>query len=290
MPCWVLPADPCTISMQTSRVFGTAAVRASSVRAGTMASSSGSDTAAPMPRSTVRRETALRVRYIVGSPATAARAAARRGRTGGRRRHQRGGGLVGLPHLERHARDDAHEEARKPVVVRGGIADDRPHRRHVARVEQTAEAITEEVLGEGRDEGVGVGQHGAARRLTGPSSGVPSNSCPDGSTAAPLSVLRHTPTALKFSSASPMGSIMLWQAAQAALARCLASRSRTGRGLLVLDVLLERRHVGRAAAAGPRPSALPSRTCRAAPARCASPARSASARWRARAGRGGWDR
>ena len=163
MPCWVLPADPCTISMQTSRVFGTAAVRASSVRAGTIASSSGSDTAAPMPRSTVRREDGLageihRTGLLLLLLRAPPRAVA--GRAGGVDTivvtassvcRIWNGTLVTTP----------MQEARQPVVVRGGIADDRPHRRHVARVELPAEAITQEVLGEGRDEGVGVGQHGA---------------------------------------------------------------------------------------------------------------------------------
>ena len=56
-PNAVAPADPCTISMHTSRVLpGADAVFAQAVPAGTIASRSGSATVAPMPRSTVRRE------------------------------------------------------------------------------------------------------------------------------------------------------------------------------------------------------------------------------------------
>src|SRR5262249_62209783 len=61
--CWlaphsVLPAAPCTISMQTRRVRSRAAALAVFVhnpRAGIMASRNGSATVAPRPRSMVRR-------------------------------------------------------------------------------------------------------------------------------------------------------------------------------------------------------------------------------------------
>ena len=43
---------------------------------------------------------------------------------------------------------------------------------------------------------------------------------------APSSRARHRPTASKFSSANPSGSILAWQVAQAGLARCRAMRSR----------------------------------------------------------------
>jgi hypothetical protein len=56
MPSALLPAAPCTISMQASRDAGAAAVFASSVLAGTIESSNGSANEAPMPFRTVRRE------------------------------------------------------------------------------------------------------------------------------------------------------------------------------------------------------------------------------------------
>src|SRR5262245_51263374 len=43
----------------------------------------------------------------------------------------------------------------------------------------------------------------------------------------PSSAVRQRPTASKFSSEKPTGSIRLWQLAHAGLARCSASRSRT---------------------------------------------------------------
>src|SRR5262245_52341574 len=52
-----LGRSPIGTKMAPNRLVGVAAVRAVRVRAGTMASSSGSDSVAPMPRSTVRRDT-----------------------------------------------------------------------------------------------------------------------------------------------------------------------------------------------------------------------------------------
>ena len=70
-PNAVLPAEPCTISMQTRRLLddeGAASVFASAVRAGTIASSSGNATVTPMPFRTVRRDMCFFVMYI--SPPT----------------------------------------------------------------------------------------------------------------------------------------------------------------------------------------------------------------------------
>ena len=58
---------------------------------------------------------------------------------------------------------------------------------------------------------------------------LPSGRPPEASTGLPSSSVRQRPTASKFSSEKPTGSIRLWQLAQAALARCSASRSRTER-------------------------------------------------------------
>ena len=52
-----LGRSPIGTKIAPNRFVGVAAVRANGVRAGTMASSSGSDRVAPMPRSTVRRDT-----------------------------------------------------------------------------------------------------------------------------------------------------------------------------------------------------------------------------------------
>src|SRR6187402_1407746 len=52
-----LGRSPIGTKIAPNRLVGVAAVRAVRVRAGTMASSKGSDRVAPMPRSTVRRDT-----------------------------------------------------------------------------------------------------------------------------------------------------------------------------------------------------------------------------------------
>src|SRR6516162_3604378 len=56
-PIGVAPADPCTISMQMSRVFDAdPAVFANAVPAGTIASRTGRATVTPMPLRTARRD------------------------------------------------------------------------------------------------------------------------------------------------------------------------------------------------------------------------------------------
>src|SRR5262249_26444625 len=67
----------------------------------------------------------------------------------------------------------------------------------------------------------------ACLRLAGPSSLVPSTSCPEASIFVPPSVARHFPVRSKFSSENPIGSIILWHAAQTAFFRCSSIRSRT---------------------------------------------------------------
>src|SRR5436309_16055372 len=64
-------------------------------------------------------------------------------------------------------------------------------------------------------------------RLAGPSSLAPSNNSPRGSIRKPPSLIRHAPTASKFSSDNPIGSINLWQDAQGSFVRCSSSRCRT---------------------------------------------------------------
>ncbi len=63
-PIFVLPAAPCTCSMQERRIFPAAAVFAHTVRAGTIASRNGSAIVTPIPRRTVRRETCFFVMII----------------------------------------------------------------------------------------------------------------------------------------------------------------------------------------------------------------------------------
>ena len=63
--------------------------------------------------------------------------------------------------------------------------------------------------------------------------------------AASPSVVRHWPTASKFSRLKPSGSMRAWQLAHTGLARCRSSISRTDRGLADLALVEVGVHVGR---------------------------------------------
>ena len=69
MPKAVLPAEPCTISMQASRTLP-AAVCARAVRAGTMASRNGRATVTPRPLRAARRDRCFCVMNIVSLSAS----------------------------------------------------------------------------------------------------------------------------------------------------------------------------------------------------------------------------
>ena len=68
----------------------------------------------------------------------------------------------------------------------------------------------------------------AVASSTGPETSVPS-SAPLASIGAPFSVVRYAPTPSKFSSVSPIGSVMRWQPAHTGFSRCTVSRSRAVR-------------------------------------------------------------
>ena len=65
-------------------------------------------------------------------------------------------------------------------------------------------------------------------QLAGPSTACRPRAVPDASIFTPSNPsVRHRPTPSKFSSARPIGSMILWQPAQAGFARCCSIRSRT---------------------------------------------------------------
>src|SRR6266508_3318760 len=101
MPMAALPADPCTISMHTRRIFLFAAAARRTLRAGTIASRNGSARVAPMPFRTVRRGSCLFVMYIAS---VSFACVLTRGAVGCLRLHLR------LRHPERGAVDDAEDE------------------------------------------------------------------------------------------------------------------------------------------------------------------------------------
>src|SRR5215472_9033845 len=103
MPYLVLPAMPCTISIQTRRVLGfAAAVRRAGVMAGNIDSRKGKATVAPMPCSIFRREMCFFVRNIKSSLASGHRPLILIGGFCCRRFRR--------AHLERGALDDAHNK------------------------------------------------------------------------------------------------------------------------------------------------------------------------------------
>ena len=94
------------------------------------------------------------------------------------------------------------------------------------------------------------------------------------------------PTASKFSSAKPSGSISAWQLAQTGLARCCSIRSRIDSTRAVRRRSLRAPARSAAAAAAARRAGSRESTCRAAPARCDSDTTSPSGCCPGRAARG----
>src|SRR6187431_106631 len=104
---------PCGKKIPTKRDGGLAAVWASSVRAGIIASNSGSAKVTPAPRRKVRRGMCFFVRYMMAvSFSTSDPLLA-----------------VGLfdVHLERGAPHDAEHQRGKPVVAAGCVPHERSH-------------------------------------------------------------------------------------------------------------------------------------------------------------------
>src|SRR5580692_11593798 len=111
------------------RSLGAAAVCASAVAAGIIASSSGRASVAPAPRSTVRRDRCFFVRNMV-NPSVGLSSWA-----------------VSL-HAEGIARDDAGHDGREPVVLIRGPANHGTHLRHIVIPELPPEGIHHELFGQ----------------------------------------------------------------------------------------------------------------------------------------------
>src|SRR5262245_40769552 len=113
------------------RIVGAAAVCASAVAAGTIASRSGSARVTPAPLSTVRREICRFVRNISVPLGNL---------DAGRRRWR-------CLHTERIARDDAGDDGRQPIALSRGAADHSPYLWHVVRLQLPPERIHHELFG-----------------------------------------------------------------------------------------------------------------------------------------------
>src|SRR5262245_24467110 len=131
---------PCGKYTNASLGLGLPAVCASTVPAGIIASSSGSATVAPRPRSIVRRDRCFLVTNIVALLSLGG-GGLRRDRlvlVGGWRRAE----------LERLAVRDAGENRREAVVLAARVVQDAPHRRHVVVLHAAAERVNHELLGQ----------------------------------------------------------------------------------------------------------------------------------------------
>src|ERR1700680_1630505 len=118
----------------TNRGFGLAAVCANATPAGTIASRSGSASAAPAPRRTVRRDMCFFVINVIAVFSS----------TG---RHLLVAVVYFHVHLERRALHDTQHYGSELVLAGGRIAHDRPHQWHVLILNAAAQGVSEQVLG-----------------------------------------------------------------------------------------------------------------------------------------------
>ena len=226
-----------------------AAVRACAVSAGTIASSSGSDSAAPDPaQERPPWQERLRATNIMGSrdsPSPIQRSAS------GTARWSRS--------PSRATRTGSRPAAESRTMARtAGMS-------YV--LEPAAERVRQQLLGDGADEHLGPLQQRLAQRHRAVHASCRRPARPRRRSAGRRRACASAPTASKFSSASPIGSITLWQLAHAGFARCCsircAHRLRRRRRRLG-----ERRHDRPAAAAAASRSGCRGSTCRARPATC----------------------
>src|SRR3989442_798046 len=138
----------------TNRGFGLAGVCANAVAAGSIASKSGSASAPPAPRRTVRREMCFLLTNMVdASPINLTR-----------RLLLTGVGCFHV-HLEGGALHDAKHERRESVLAARRVPNDRPHQRHILILDTAAQCVSEQLLRHDADELIGIPhQHVAQTR------------------------------------------------------------------------------------------------------------------------------
>src|ERR1700733_7653813 len=128
-----------------TRGFTTAAVSASAVPAGIIASSKGSAIAAPAPFRTVRRDRCFLVRNMALCLQIFSRRGSKVGRLRRQRRRQgRGGGAL----AECIALHDTQHDGLEPIVVFGRIAHDLAHGGHVVVFHRTTDRIGHQLFGD----------------------------------------------------------------------------------------------------------------------------------------------
>src|SRR5690606_30691049 len=134
---------PCGKYTKPRQGRAAAAVFASAVPAGIIASSNGSAIEAPAPCNSVRRDKCFRVRNIASPPVSPLT-------------HRRLEQAHGFALTESVAHDDADHYRLETVVIVLGLPDDLADRRHIAVVETAAQRILEQVLGERPHESIGL--------------------------------------------------------------------------------------------------------------------------------------
>src|SRR5688572_20418459 len=140
---------PCGTYTKPSRDTGLAAVCASSVRAGTIESSSGSAIDTPIPLRNVRRGRCFREMNML-SPPGGPKAARYVSIVGGLQtaRYEFPAARLRCLLTERRAADDARHDRREPVVLLRRVARHRAHDRHVVVLEPAAQPVGHELFGQ----------------------------------------------------------------------------------------------------------------------------------------------
>src|SRR5262249_5560425 len=136
---------PCGRYMNPRRGLGDAAVCASAVHAGTIASSRGRPMATPAPRRNVRRDRCffvMNIRQLHGSRPTPPCGISHISP----RRHLLYF-LRHFPHLKRHALHNAHNDGREPVVVTRRVTDDASDDGHVIVFDASTQGIAHQLPG-----------------------------------------------------------------------------------------------------------------------------------------------
>ena len=130
----------------------------------------------------------------------------------------------GFPHGRKSAAErHGAQQVRQPVAVGRELLSEPAQDRLVRRLRRAAGGVAVDALDEaGAELGVIVQRLREAGEVV---ERRPSRT-PLGSIAAPCSVSRNWPAPSKFSSASPIGSVILWQPAHTGLVRCRSRRSR----------------------------------------------------------------
>ena len=205
--------------------------RRPSSRAGRSDSKAGRATQAPTPRRKCRRLRARGAWRLVrsGSVAWVGSSVARVVGLGG-------GAWRSRPALlERGRLDDARQQGREPAVAALEPVDDLVDRLDVVVLEPAAEGVGQQLLGQAAVEvRLALGRRGSASAPGRSSNDSPVISLPAASIGWPRSLSRHMPRALKFSRASPSGSMRLWHELHSGVGRGAASSTSRSVGGLPL--------------------------------------------------------